>query len=114
MDEVIVRNLFSSSEKQTLYQVMCAVRSIGSHHLSEKEKHIHQLMRVLNISSYDQQASRTLTQLQMTSIMKGMEDVKKLYFAKFLSQTALIGGLSEKESLFLNWLFSEINIPSNP
>lgn len=113
MDKMVIPELFSPKEKQSLYQVMCAVRQIGGHHIDQKESHIKEVMSIVGISSSDQVQSRSLTQHQMTSILKSMEDIKKLYFAKFVSLTALIGGVSEKEELFLNWLYSDINIPKD-
>lgn len=113
MDKMIIPGLFSPQEKQSLYQVMCAVRQIGSHHMTEKENHIHEVMAITGITSKDQAESRTLTQPQMMSILKGMNDGQKLYFAKFVSITGLIGGISQKETMFINWLYSDINVPTD-
>lgn len=113
MDKMVLPGLFLPKEKQSLYQVMCAVRQIGGHHMDQKESHIKEVMSIVGISSGDQVQSRSLTQSQMTDTLKGMEDIKKLYFAKFVSLTALIGGASEKEELFLNWLYSDINVPTD-
>lgn len=113
IDKIILPALFTAQEKQSLYQVMCAVRQIGSHHMAAKEQHIHEVMSITNITSNDQVQSRLFTQQQMTDILKRMEDGKKLYFAKFVSITGLIGGISEKETMFINWLFSEINVPTD-
>lgn len=113
MDKMIIPGLFSPQEKQSLYQVMCAVRQIGSHHMMQKENHIHEVMAITGISSNDQIQSRTLTQPQMMGILKRMDDGKKLYFAKFVSITGLIGSISEKEMMLINWLFSEINVPTD-
>lgn len=113
MDRMIIPGLFSPQEKQSLYQVMCAVRQIGSHHMAQKENHIYEVMSVVGITPNDQVQSRLLTQPQMTSILKRMDDGKKLYFAKFVSITGLIGGISEKETMFINWLYSEINVPTD-
>ena len=79
MDKMIIPGLFSPQEKQSLYQVMCAVRQIGNHHMMQKENHIHEVMAIAGITSNDQIQSRTLTQPQMTGILKRMEDGKKLY-----------------------------------
>lgn len=113
MDKMIIPGLFSALEKQAMYQVMCAVRQIGSHHMDEKERHIHEVMSIVGITSADQQLSRRLTRSQMTEALKRMDDVKKLYFAKFASITALIGGNTQKETMFLNWLYSEVKVPSD-
>lgn len=113
MDKMVIPGLFSPQEKQSLYQVMCAVRQIGNHHMMQKENHIHEVMAIAGITSNDQIQSRTLTQPQMMGILKRMEDGKKLYFAKFVSITGLIGGISEKETMFISWLYSEINVPTD-
>lgn len=113
MDKMIIPGLLSPQEKQALYQVMCAVRQIGGHHMTQKEKHIHEVMSVAGITTNDQIQSRSLTQPQMISILRRMDDGKKLYFAKFVSITGLIGGISDKETMFINWLFSEINVPTD-
>ena len=113
MDKTVIPGLFSPQEKQSLYQVMCAVRQIGSHHMSQKLEHIQEVMAITGITSQDQVQSRTMSQQQMTGILKRMTDIKKLYFAKFVSITGLIGGISEKETMFINWLYSEINVPTD-
>ena len=92
---------------------MCAVRQIGAHDMVAKECHIHEVMSIAGITTVDQAQSRLLSQPQMTGILKRMEDGKKLYFAKFVSITGLIGGINQKEAMFINWLFSEINIPTD-
>ena len=113
MDKMILPGLFSPQQKQSLYQVMCAVRQIGSHDMSAKENHIHEVMAITGITPSDQAQSRTLTQNQMITVLKRMDDPQKLYFAKFVSITGLIGGVTQKETMFINWLFSEINVPTD-
>lgn len=113
IDKMIIPGLFSPQEKQSMYQVMCAVRQIGRHHMEQKENHIHEVMSIVGITTNDQIQSRSLTHQQMNAILKRMDDGKKLYFAKFVSITGLIGGISEKEMIFINWLYSEINVPTD-
>lgn len=113
MDKMILPGLFSPQQKQSLYQVMCAVRKIGSHDMHTKEGHIHEVMAITGTSPNDQAQSRTLTQPQMMSILKRMDELQKLYFAKFVSITGLIGGITQKETMFINWLYSEINVPTD-
>ena len=111
MDKMILPGLFTSQEKQSLYQVMCAVRQIGAHSLVQKESHIKEVMAIVGLTSFDQAQSRSLSQSQMTNILKCMDDGKKMYFAKFVSITGLIGGITQKETMFINWLYSEIQVP---
>lgn len=111
IDRMILPGLFTSDERQTLYQTMCAIRMLGQHAQAAKLQVIHEAMAVCNISSSDQEQSRKFTQPQMMGIMKRMDDGKKCYFAKFCSLVALAGGNSQKETMFLNWLYSEINVP---
>lgn len=113
MDKMVVSDLFLSEEKQSLYQVMCAVRLIGKHHIDEKNSHIYEVMSVTGISTDDQAKSRLLKQSQMINILRRMDEIKKLYFAKFVSITGLIGGITEDETKLINWLFSEINVPTD-
>lgn len=113
LDKMIIPCLFSPQEKQSLYQILCAVRRIGNHHLADKEKHIIEVMSIVDISNNDQVQSRSLTQQQMIGILKRMDNGKKLYFAKFVSITGLIGGISQNETIFINWLFSELSIPTD-
>lgn len=102
IDKIILPGLFTSQEKQSLYQVMCAVRKIGAHQMESKEQHIHEVMSATGITGTHQAQSRLLTQPQMIGVLKQMEASKKLYFAKFVSITSLIGGPSEKETMFIN------------
>ena len=111
MDRMILPGLFSPAERQTLYQTMCAVRMMGQHAQAAKLQVIREAMAVCNISSADQVQSRRFSQPQMMEIMKRMDDGKKCYFAKFCSLVALAGGNSQKETMFLNWLYAEIEVP---
>lgn len=111
MDKMIIPSLFSPNEKQSLYQVMCAVRLVGNHNMKEKENHIREVMTIVGITSSNQIQSRLLTKLQINNILKRMDNLNKLYFAKFVSITGLIGGLSEKEEMFINSIYSEICVP---
>ena len=113
MDKMILPGLFSPLQKQAMYQVMCAVRQIGAHDMIAKEQHIREVMTVTGISASDQAQSRSLTQSQMTTILKQMNEPQKLYFAKFVSITGLIGGISQKETMFINWIYSEVNVPTD-
>ncbi|MDE6522755.1 MAG: hypothetical protein K2L17_08065 [Muribaculaceae bacterium] len=76
MDKMIIPGLFSELEKQSLYQVMCGVRQIGGHHMPQKETHIREVMEITGITFNDQAQSRTLTQPQMMTILKRMDDGK--------------------------------------
>lgn len=111
MDRLILPRLFSPEERQTLYQTMCGVRMMGQHAQEAKLQVIREAMAICNISAEDQDKSRRLTQPQMMEIMKNMDDGKKCFFAKFCSLVALAGGNSQKETLFLNWLYAEIEVP---
>lgn len=112
MDRMVLPNLFSPRERQAMYQVMCAVRQFGTHAQGEKLQVIREAMNICNISAVDQEQSRKLTQPQMMQILKSMEDINKCYFARFCSLVALAGGNSPKETMFLNWLYEEIDVPS--
>ncbi|MDN0051753.1 hypothetical protein QVN91_01985 [Bacteroides caecigallinarum] len=111
MDRMILPNLFESKERQALYQLICGVRLIGKHHMVEKENYIYDVTQVVGISSQDKEKSRSLTREEMVMTMKNMEDIKKLYLAKFASKVALIGGISQQETIFLNMLYKEIEVP---
>lgn len=113
MDRMLLPGLFAPKEKQSLYQAMCAVRSIGAHSMIQKESHIKEVMRIVGVTSYDQAASRQLNQQTMLDILRNMDNIKKLYFAKFVSLTGLIGGISEKEEMLINWLYSQIGVPTD-
>ena len=112
MDKMILPGLFSPAERQTLYQTMCTVRMMGQHAQVEKLQVIREAVAVCNITPADQDQSRRFTQPQMMEIMKRMDDGKKCYFAKFCSLVALAGGNSKKETMFLNWLYAEIEVPN--
>lgn len=112
IDKKILPGLFSPAERQTLYQTMCAVKIFGQHAPSAKLQVIRETMAVCNITPADQEQSRRFSQPQMIEIMKRMDDAKKCYFAKFCSLVALAGGNSQKETMFLNWLYAEIEVPN--
>ena len=111
MDRMILPGLFSPAERQTLYQTMCAVRMMGQHAQAAKLQVIREAMAVCHITPADQEQSRRFSQPQMIEIMQRMDDGKKCYFAKFCSLVALAGGNSQKETMFLNWLYAEIEVP---
>lgn len=111
MDRQILPNLYNPRERQAIYQVMCATRQMGGHHMAEKEAEIRQVMNHIGITPTDQAISRTLTQQQMTATLRNMDDGPKLYFAKFISCIALVGGNNQKETMFVQWMNSEVGVP---
>lgn len=111
IEKNIIPTLYISIEKQSIYQVLCAVRNIGKHDMESKEDVINEVMNIMGFTEQERIASRKLTQQQMTQALQKMSDEKKIYFAKFISNVALVGGVTTNESKFVFQLFNLFQIP---
>lgn len=112
-DLVAVSNAYSPRERESIYQVLCAIMKIAGHHTDEKWSFICEVMDAVGISSEDQKNSRKLNADQMTTVLRHMSQIKKVYLAKFMSLTTLIGEPRDRETKFVYGLFRNFEIPED-
>lgn len=111
IDQMLLPNIFSVIEKQSIYQALCAIRAVGQHDAELKESVINDVLRIIRFTENDRILSRNLSQQQMTDALKVMNDPKKLYLARFISNVALAGGSTPKEEKMAYFLFDMFEIP---
>lgn len=112
-DRVAVSNAYSPRERESIYQVLCAIMKIAGHHTDEKWNFICEVMDAVGISKEDQKNSRKLNADQMNAALRSMSQIKKIYLAKFMSITSLIGEARERETKFVYGLFRIFEIPED-
>ena len=110
-DKYILAKLYKPTEKQSIYQALCAVRNIGKHDMENKGNIINEVMNIIGFTEQDLIASRKLSLQQMAQILQKMSKEKKIYLAKFISNVALVGGATENETKFAYQLFNLFQIP---
>ena len=110
-DKYILSGLYTASEKQSIYQALCAVRNIGKHDMENKGNIINEVMKIIGLTEQERISSRNLSLQQMTQILQKMDESKKIYLAKFISNVVLVGGATENETKFAYQLFNLFQIP---
>ena len=75
-DEV-ASSTYTSLEKQSLYQLLCATMIIDGNSDSREMAHINKICRILGITSADMEASRRLTEPIMSNCIRNMDMLKK-------------------------------------
>ena len=103
---------YSSLEKQSLYQLLCAAMNSDGVQDPREKSIIEEIVCLIGLSGEERQASRSLDANTMTDVLKNMEDMKKLYVGKFMAQIILADGVvTQKEEAFFNHFFRVLNLP---
>lgn len=112
LDKIIVSS-YTSLEKQSIYQLLCAAMAIdGERHPLEKQV-IEDVAYEINLTSSEREASRLLNQNTMNSALCNMSDNKKIYLGKFIAQVLLADGkVTPMEDKFASYIFSTLQIPN--
>ena len=110
-DEV-ASSTYTSLEKQSLYQLLCATMIIDGNSDSREMAHINKICRILGITSADMEASRRLTEPIMSNCIRNMDMLKKAYVGKFVAQVVLEDGvITAKEEQFFYYMKQKLGLP---
>lgn len=104
--------IFSSLEKQSLYQLLCATMIIDGKRDSRELALIGELNRILGITTADMEASRRLSEPEMTNCLRNMDTLKKAYVGKFIAQIILADGvITKREEEFFYYMKQKLDLP---
>ena len=73
---------FTSVEKQSMYQLLCGAMVVDGNRDSREIALINEINQIMNFTVAEQQASRSLSGETMVSILRGMDDFKKIFVAR--------------------------------
>ena len=83
---------YTSLERQSLYQILCATMIIDGEQDPRELALISKINRILGITTADIEASRRLSEPEMTQCLRNMDFAKKAYLGKFIAQVILADG----------------------
>ena len=110
-DRVALTN-FTSLEKQSLYQLLCAAMVIDGERDSRELALIGEVNRIIGITTADMEASRRLSESVMTNCLRNMDTLKKAYVGKFVAQVVLADGvITQREEQFFYYMKQKLDLP---
>lgn len=108
----MVTSLYTSLEKQSIYQLLCAAMNVDGIRDKREIAVIEEVVKLIGLSDVERVASRSIDANQMTEILRNMGDSKKLYLGKFLANVIIADGMVEKkEEIFFNYMCQTLGIP---
>lgn len=110
-DRVAYSN-FTSLEKQSLYQLLCAAMIVDGKRDSRELALINEINRIIGITIADIEESRCLSESVITNCLRNMDIVKKAYVGKFIAQVVLADGVIDKiEEQFFYYMKQKLGLP---
>lgn len=107
-----VLSLFSSLEKQSLYQVVCAATPTDGTRNAYEKAAIKEIVEVIELTAAEMQASRHLTNDVMTNALRSMSPMKKMYVGKFMAMVMLADNVvSPQDEAFFNYMVRTLELP---
>lgn len=103
---------YTSLERQSLYQILCATMIIDGERDPRELALINKLNRLLGITTADIEASRRLSEPEMTRCLRNMDFAKKAYLGKFIAQVILADGkITPIEERFFYAMKQRLGLP---
>lgn len=111
LDRMILSQ-YSSIEKESIYQVICAAMIIDGDRDPRERRLIEEIVDTIGLTDAEREASRHLDQPTMSRVIRNMNDLQRAYVAKFIAQVILADGkVTEREEKFFYYICSELNLP---
>ncbi len=106
---------FSSRERQATYQVLCGMMAVDGDRDPREKRIIEDCMAAMNFTESERVASRSLSVSQQLQILKSMDQLKKVYLAKFLAQVSVADGVvTREENGLFTYLLNVLDLPLDP
>lgn len=103
---------FTQLEKQSLYQLLCAAMIVDGQRDSRELALIAEVNKIIGITTADIEASRRLSEPEMTSCLRNMNSLKKAYVGKFVAQVVLADGvITQREEQFFYYMKKKLGLP---
>ena len=111
LDRMILSQ-YSSIEKESIYQVICAAMIIDGDRDPRERRLIEEIVDTIGLTDAEREASRYLDQPTMSRVIRNMNDLQRAYVAKFIAQVILADEkVTEREEKFFYYICSELNLP---
>ncbi|MCR4853323.1 MAG: TerB family tellurite resistance protein [Prevotella sp.] len=103
---------FSSLEKESLYQVVCAAMMVDGVKDPREVKLVEEIVNIIGLSPSERAASRQLDEPTMSRTIRNMSELKRAYVAKFIAQMILVDGkIAPIEEKFFYYICDSLNLP---
>lgn len=107
-----VLSLFSSLEKQSLYQVVCAATPTDGTRNAYEKAAIKEIVEVIKLTDTEMKASRRLTNNIMIDTLRNMSQMKKMYVGKFMAMVmSADNAVSPQDEAFFNYMARTLELP---
>ena len=111
IDRMILSS-FTSLEKQAFYQLLCGAMVIDGDRDPREKAVIEHAMELVGLTEQERQASRQTSTQSQIATLKAMDNSKKMYLGKYMSQVILADGvLTPKEHGWFNFMLDLLDIP---
>lgn len=108
----VALSIFTSLEKQSLYQLLCGAMMIDGNRDSREVAIINEVNQIIGITVADVETSRKLSEPAMTSCLRNMDTMKKAYVGKFMAQVILADGvITQREEQFFYYMKQKLGLP---
>lgn len=84
--------IFSSLEKQSIYQLICGVSIVDGRRDYNETNMINEIANFIGLSDSEKNASRSLNTETMMNAMRNMNYEKKMYLSSFICQVIVADG----------------------
>lgn len=111
LDKMILSQ-YSSIEKESIYQVVCAAMNVDGDRDPRECKLIEEIVDTIGLTGAEREESRRLDQPTMARAIRSMNELKRAYVAKFIAQVILADGkVTAIEEKFFFYICNELNLP---
>jgi len=108
----MILSQYSSLEKESIYQVVCAAMSIDGERDPREIRLVNEIVDIIGLTDAERVASRSLDEPTMSQAIRNMPDIKRVYVGKFIAQMLLADGkVTDREQFFFDYLFKHLNLP---
>lgn len=102
---------FTSSERQSAYQLLCGAMMCNGRQNAAQIQAINEICTAMNVSDFDRERSRSLSQSVMENTLRSLSDEKKFIIARGISTIALAdGNVSQQENAYAMLWSEKLNI----
>lgn len=112
LDKIALRQ-YTSLEKQCVYQVVCAAMICDGEKDYRETQLVEKIVLAIGLSQQERESSRRLDEPTMVKVIRGMDDLKRIYVGKLIAQMILADGkVTQREQMFSQYIFDRLNIPA--
>ena len=104
---------FTSLEKQSIYQAVCGAMICDGDRDPREIRVVEEVVNIIGLTQNERVASRQLDKQAITTCIRNMSDLQRIYVGKFIAQIILADGkVTPSEHIFFNHIAQKFNLPN--